>query len=71
MIVARNFSRRVAALKATDEISASRRQVEFYCQTLVEAGAAEWDVNDTGEIELQLTSGEVYVFGYIGITRRR
>ena len=71
MTVARNFSRGAAASEATDEISELRRQVQCYCQALVEAGAAEWDVNDSGEIELQLKSGEVYVFGYIGITRRR
>ncbi len=58
-------------LDQVDEISESRRQVEYYCQALVDAGAAQWHVTDAGDTELQLGTGEVYVFGDAGVTRRR
>jgi hypothetical protein len=50
-------------------LSEARRQVESYCQSLVDAGTAEWRVNHDGDIELHLDSGEAYLFGELGVTR--
>ncbi|MBN9216612.1 MAG: hypothetical protein J0I79_01540 [Mesorhizobium sp.] len=36
---------------------------------LVEEGKAEWHRTGTGEIELRLVSGEVFVFGEVSVTR--
>lgn len=52
-----------------DELSEARRQVESYCQALVDAGAAQWRVNVDGDIELRMDSGEAYLFGELGVTR--
>jgi hypothetical protein len=52
-----------------DKLSEMRRQAEFYCQSLVDAGAAEWRVNDDGDTELHMDSGEAYLFGDLGVTR--
>jgi hypothetical protein len=56
---------------SADEISESRRKVESWCQELVDAGAAQWRVNDAGGTELQLRTGEAYLFGESGVTRCR
>ena len=48
----------------------ARRQVEVYCQLLVDAGVADWRVN-AGSTELVMDGGEVYVFGELGLTRSR
>ncbi|TGV13511.1 hypothetical protein EN816_16650 [Mesorhizobium sp. M8A.F.Ca.ET.173.01.1.1] len=37
--------------------------------TLVEDGKAEWSRMATGEIELRLVSGEVFVLGEMSVTR--
>ncbi|MCY1240614.1 hypothetical protein D9M72_534690 [compost metagenome] len=52
-----------------DELSEARRQVESHCQSLVDAGTARWWVNEDGETELHLDSGEAYLFGELGVTR--
>ncbi|QBR00820.1 hypothetical protein E1956_24265 [Paraburkholderia pallida] len=54
-----------------DEVTESRRQVESCCQALVDAGAAHWYVNDAGDIELELRTGEAYLFGDLGVIRCR
>jgi len=53
----------------TGELSDARRQVESYCQSLVDAGTAQWWVNDDGDTELHMESGETYLFGDLGVTR--
>lgn len=55
----------------TNEQSEARGQVEAYCQSLVEVGAAQWRTNDTGATELHMESGEAYLFGEWGVTRLR
>ncbi|MCJ0762516.1 hypothetical protein [Variovorax terrae] len=52
-----------------DEVSEARRQVESHCQSLVDAGSAHWQVNDDGDPELHMDSGETYLFGERGVTR--
>ncbi|HWT19002.1 MAG TPA: hypothetical protein VN280_08815 [Variovorax sp.] len=52
-----------------DELSETRRQVEAHCQSLVDAGAAAWWINDDGDTELHMDSGETYLFGDLGVTR--
>ncbi|HBP5660089.1 hypothetical protein EJ591_04680 [Pseudomonas aeruginosa] len=52
-----------------DEMTEARRQVEVHCQSLVDAGAAQWWINDDGDTELHLDSGEAYLFGDQGVTR--
>ncbi|HTK02740.1 MAG TPA: hypothetical protein VL522_24145 [Bordetella sp.] len=54
-----------------DKISEVRRQAESYCQSLVDAGTAEWRVNDEGDTELHMDGGEAYLFGDLGVTRLR
>jgi hypothetical protein len=51
------------------EESEARRQVEAYCQSLVDIGAAEWRVEKAGVTELHLESGETYLLGEWGMTR--
>jgi len=53
----------------TGELSDARRQVESHCQSLVDAGTAQWWVNDDGDTELHMESGETYLFGDLGVTR--
>ena len=52
-----------------DPLSEVRRLVESHCQSLVDAGLAQWWVNDDGESELHLDSGEAYLRGDLGVTR--
>lgn len=52
-----------------DELSDARRQVEVYCQSLVDTGEAQWRVNDDGYTELHMEGGEAYLFGEFGVTR--
>jgi hypothetical protein len=54
-----------------DELSEARRQVESYCQSLVDAGKARWWINDVGNAELHMDSGEAYLLGELGVTRLR
>ena len=54
-----------------DEMIEARRQVEAHCQSLVDAGAAQWWINDDGDTELHMDSGETYLFGEHGVTRLR
>ena len=49
----------------------ARSRVEACCQSLVDAGAARWWINDAGHTELHMNSGESYLFGELGITRIR
>jgi hypothetical protein len=55
----------------TNDPSEARRQVEAYCQSLVDAGAAQWRINDAGCAELHMDNGETYLLGQLGITRLR
>lgn len=52
-----------------DELTAARRQVEIHCQSLVDAGAAQWWINNDGDTELHMDSGEAYLFEELGVTR--
>jgi hypothetical protein len=52
-----------------DELSEARRQVESYCQSLVDAGAAQWWVNGDGDAELHMDTGEACLFGDQGVRR--
>jgi len=47
----------------------AKAQVETYCQSLVDAGNAQWRINGDGAAELHMHSGEIYLFGENGITR--
>jgi hypothetical protein len=71
MTVTRNSLELDVSSDFVDELSESRRQVESYCQALVDAGAAHWCVNDVGDTVLQLRTGEAYLFGDWGVTRCR
>ncbi|TFZ44662.1 hypothetical protein E5C33_13540 [Stenotrophomonas maltophilia] len=53
----------------TDEVADTRRQVEAYCQTLVDAGSAQWCINEQGRTELHLVDGAVHLLGEFGVTR--
>ncbi len=46
----------------------ARRQVEAYCQSLVDAGEARWGADLAG-MQLHLHTGEVYLFDEYGLTR--
>lgn len=48
-----------------------RREVEAYCQALVDTGQAQWRVDDQGRAELHLVGGEAYLLGEFGVTRLR
>jgi len=50
---------------------ALQRAVESHCQSLVDAGMAFWRINSDGQTELQMASGEAYLFGDGGVTRCR
>lgn len=52
-----------------EELSDARRQVEAYCQSLVDTGEGQWRVNDDGYTELHMDGGEAYLFGEFGVTR--
>jgi hypothetical protein len=54
--------------QASEEFEA-RRQVEAYCQSLVDIGAAEWQVDKAGATKLHLESGEAYLLWEWGLTR--
>jgi hypothetical protein len=64
------IARLPAPTRHRSDSSEDRRQVETYCQSLVDAGVADWRVN-AGDTELIMCSGEVYVFGELGVTRLR
>jgi hypothetical protein len=59
------------SVSPTNDQSEARRQVEAYCQSLVDAGAARWRINDAGYAELHMNNGETYLLGGLGITRLR
>ncbi|MBF5013106.1 hypothetical protein [Burkholderia pseudomultivorans] len=48
-----------------------RSEIEAQCQSLVDAGIAFWRINDNGDAELQMVSGEAYLLGEAGVTRCR
>ena len=52
-----------------DELSEARRRIESYCRSLVDAGTAQWWVNDEGDTELHMQSGESYLLSDRGMTR--
>ena len=51
------------------QLSDTRRQVEAYCQSLVDTGEARWRINNDGDTELHMKGGEAYLFGKFGVTR--
>ena len=55
----------------TNDPSEARRQVETFCQSLVDAGTAQWRINDAGYAELHMGNGEAYLLGDLGVTRLR
>jgi hypothetical protein len=57
------------SIESTSEQSEACRQVEAYCQSLVNIGAAQWRVNDAGASELHMENGEAYQFGEWGVMR--
>lgn len=59
---------RIAAVPI-DESAVARRDVESYCQSLVDIRVAQWWTNDDGDTELHLESGGEYLFGNAGIVR--
>lgn len=52
-----------------EQSTEARRQVETWCQALVDAGAARWRINDAGDAELETVSGEAYRLDDAGVTR--
>jgi hypothetical protein len=65
------FSVNKMSIETLSARSDARLQVETYCQSLVDAGGAQWWVNDVGENELHMRNGEAYLFGELGVTRLR
>jgi hypothetical protein len=59
------------SIDSVSELSEARHRVEAYCQSLVDTGEARWWVNDDGDVELHMESGEAYLFGELGVTRLR
>lgn len=57
--------------RATHDRYEARRQVQAYCQTLVDAGFARWRIDDGGTLELHLQSGQIYLLREPGILRLR
>lgn len=57
------------SIDVMDKLTEVRLQVEAWCQSLVDAGTARWRINDDGDTELHLDSGEAYLFGDLGVTR--
>lgn len=57
------------SIDVMEKLTEVRRQVEAWCQSLVDAGIARWWINDNGDTELHLDSGEAYLFGDLGVTR--
>lgn len=53
------------------KLTDARHQVEANCQSLVDTGQAQWWINDDGETELHMESGEAYLFGELGVTLLR
>ncbi|MDS0856083.1 hypothetical protein NUV25_00045 [Burkholderia pseudomultivorans] len=53
------------------DAEALRSEIEAQCQLLVDAGIAFWRINDNGDAELQMVSGEAYLLGEAGVTRCR
>jgi hypothetical protein len=54
-----------------NEVSEARHRVEVSCQALVDRGEAQWWINDDGDVELHMESGEAFLFGELGVTRLR
>lgn len=59
------------SMDSAGESSDARRRVEAYCQLLVDIGRAQWRTNESGDTELHMESGEIYLFGELGVTRLR
>ena len=55
-----------AAISRADD---AKSQVLAVIGELVNAGKADWSRTETGEIELRLLSGEVFVLGEVAVTR--
>jgi hypothetical protein len=60
-----------AGLIPTNDPSEAQRQVEAYCQSLVDVGAARWQISNAGYAELHMDNGEIYLLGEAGVTRLR
>ncbi|MER9948448.1 hypothetical protein [Mesorhizobium sp. M0047] len=54
---------------ASRRIQEAKSRVMAVIGTLVDDGRAEWSRTATGEIELRLWTGEVFVLGEIFVTR--
>jgi hypothetical protein len=63
------FPSNLRSREQASEESEARRQVEAYCQSLVDIGAAQWRVDEAGATELHLESGEAYLLGKRSMTR--
>ena len=59
------------SVEPVSELAQARHRVEACCQSLVDIGQAQWQVNGDGDTELHLASGEAYLFGELGVTRLR
>lgn len=56
-------------IDVTETLSEARGLVESYCQSLVDAGSAQWRINEDGSVELHMDNGEAYLFGDLGVMR--
>lgn len=56
---------------STREAVQARRRVEAYCQSLVDIGQAHWRIDEEGNVELHMASGQAYLFGETGVMRLR
>ncbi|RUV33941.1 hypothetical protein EOB49_28095 [Mesorhizobium sp. M7A.F.Ca.MR.148.00.0.0] len=64
--VTNRTARTAAAGKRAEK---AKSQVMAAIGGLVDEGRAEWNHTATGEIELRLLSGEVFVLGEVSVTR--
>ncbi|WP_155640619.1 hypothetical protein [Burkholderia pseudomultivorans] len=60
-----------SATTSRGDAGALRLEIEAQCQSLVDAGIAFWRIDDNGDAELQMVSGEAYLLGELGVTRCR
>jgi hypothetical protein len=54
---------------ANNAAVSAKSQILAAIGELVDAGQAEWSRTASGEIELRLLSGEVFVLGEVSVTR--
>ena len=51
--------------------SSSKRYVMEWARNLVSQGLADWDDLGSGQIELRLATGEIFILGRVDLTRIR